>query len=178
MNEIVNLRDQLDNNFETDRLLKLLYNNLKSFQKERTVSSKNDDELLVNWALNELYLLQLKKMMKSDLNRLVFSKHSVKSTVNDIWSITAYLVTKSLERSTKNRFFLNSTSNLLHENLDELFSNILKYNSQYIFESHSKTLNDDMTTFFQQQDVLLSNKLTSLTLSTLVLDEMNQMFVN
>jgi hypothetical protein len=57
MNEIVNLRDQLDSNFETDRFLKLLNNNLKSFQKERTISSKNDDELLVNWALNEFYLL-------------------------------------------------------------------------------------------------------------------------
>jgi hypothetical protein len=84
MNEIVNLRDQLNSNFETNRLRKLLNNNLKSFQKERTVSFKNDDELLVNWALNEFYLLQLKKMIKSDLDRLIFSKHLVKSIVNDI----------------------------------------------------------------------------------------------
>jgi hypothetical protein len=46
MNDLVNLRDADDSNFEIDRLLELLNNNLKIFQQERSYYSLFSDSLL------------------------------------------------------------------------------------------------------------------------------------
>ena len=47
-NNLINLRDVENSNFELNRLLELLNNNLRAFQKKRSHFSKNDDQLLKN----------------------------------------------------------------------------------------------------------------------------------
>ena len=48
MNSLVNLRGDEESSFETDRLLEILNNNLKTFQHERSYFSKYSDTLLAN----------------------------------------------------------------------------------------------------------------------------------
>ena len=81
-NSLVNLQGAKDSNFELDRLLELLNNNLKALQQERSYFSKNSDTLLEHWALNGPYLLGLKDVVESSFGNPPSSKHAVKSAVS------------------------------------------------------------------------------------------------
>ena len=74
MNSLVNLRGDEESSFETDRLLEILNNNLKTFQHERSYFSKYSDTLLENWALNGPYLMKLKEIVEFYFGRVNTSK--------------------------------------------------------------------------------------------------------
>ncbi len=48
INSLMNLQDVEDFNFELNRLLELLNNNLKTFQRKRSSFTKNSDQMLEN----------------------------------------------------------------------------------------------------------------------------------
>ena len=134
-NSLVNLRGNEDSNYETDRLLELLNNNLKTFQRERSFFSKNSDKLLEDWAMNGPYLLEVKAAVEFMFGRANSSKHSAKSAAEDIWSMALQLASKSLVEVNGNRFSMNPTVNLYMEGLARLGESSMKYNRHYISET-------------------------------------------
>jgi hypothetical protein len=178
MNGLANLRGDGNSNFETDRLLELLNNNLKAFQQERSYLSKNSDTLLENWALNHSYLLSLKEMMQTTFGINNSSKHPVKSAAEDIWSMAITLASQSLCKRNNDRFTANTTINLHIEGLKALSGNVFKYNQKY-FEECSFT--DDMEETYVSEFMLLdstSQTPPSPTLPASIIDVSDEMFVD
>ena len=140
-NSLVNLEGAEDSNFELDRLLELLNNNLKAFQQERSYYSKDSDTLLEHWALNGPYFLELKRAVESSFGRPKSGKHPAKSASEDVWSMALNLAHKSLGRVVGDRFSFNPATDLFTEGLSRLGENVLKYNQQYVQDL--STIDDD-----------------------------------
>lgn len=130
MNSLVNLQGVNDSNFELDRLLELLNNSLKAFQQERSYFSKNSDLLLEHWALNGPYLVELKGIVEFQLGKSNSARHAMKLVDEDLWSMALSLAHGSLQKSARDRFVLNPTSNLHQAGLLKLGENVFKYNQQ------------------------------------------------
>ncbi len=178
INSLMNLQDVEDFNFELNRLLELLNNNLKTFQRKRSSFTKNSDQMLENWALNESYLLKLKSVMKSCFERLQAEKHASKFAVEDIWSMMLNLAFTSLRRSSQDRFSLHSTVNLYIARLERLDENILKYNQQHDVKVISfDIIDDDAEAAINFIDSII-NTSNSLTISTNLLETCNYLFVD
>ena len=125
------MRGNADTNFELNRLLELLNNNLKAFQYDRSYYSKNSDILLENWALNGLYFLELRRTIEFIFGKANSAAHPVKSAVENIWSIASILTYKSvLPVKDVDRFSLSLTINLFYVGLKRLSGNVTKYNER------------------------------------------------
>ena len=133
-NGLVNLQGHPTSNFELDRLLELLNNSLKCFQRDRSYFSKDSDSLLEYWALNGPYLQELKAAVKVNLGVPRSSTHTPKSAAEDIWSMALSLVLKSLHECQGDRFSKYPSPNLYIDGLRMLSKNVLKYNQQYSSE--------------------------------------------
>ena len=132
-NSLVNLRGNADTNFELDRLLELLNNNLKAFQYDRSYYSKHSDILLENWALNGPYFTELRRTMELAFGKANSAAHPPKSAAEDIWSMASALAYRSLSPVTeKDRFSLSPTVNLFYAGLERLSGNVTKYNERNV----------------------------------------------
>ncbi|KAL8635581.1 MAG: hypothetical protein Q9228_006941 [Teloschistes exilis] len=131
-NSLVNTRGATDSNYETDRLLEILNNNLKVFQQERSYFSRDSDTNLQKWALNLPYLFQLQHIIEGTFGRYNSLRHPEKSAAEDIWSMAYSLSNRSLVQSSRDRFSFNPTVNLIDHGLEALGANLLKYNDRYI----------------------------------------------
>ena len=133
-NSLVNLRGGDNTNFEVDRLLELLNNNLKAFQKERSYFSPNSDRLLESWSLNGPYLVNLKTMVERHLGHINSSEHPPKSAQENIWSMAITLAHKSLVDQAlgarRYRFSMNPTVNLFTSGLEKLGDSVRRYNQR------------------------------------------------
>ena len=163
MNELINFRNAIDFNFETNRFLKLLNNNFKFFQQKRIYFSKNNDEIFNNWSLNNSFLLKFKKIVEIILNKSTSIKHSVKSAVENIWNMTMTFNVKFLRQIEHDRFFFSSAVNLYYKNFEILTENIAKYNAQYL----TKIFFENLIVEFDSQSIEITNDLISSTNSIL-----------
>ena len=183
-NSLVNLRGSTDSNFELDRLLELLNNNLKAFQQERSYYSKYSDTLLEHWALNGPYLLALKDLLESTFGKPNSGTHPVKSAAEDIWSMALNLASKSLiQYRNEDRFSFNPAADLATEGLHKLGENVLKYNQQYASGVNSD-VDDDGDDGVDELEVGLTNNLGasraqgSPILSSTILEDFDMPFVD
>ena len=130
-NSLVNQRGKSDTNFELDRLLELLNNNLKAFQYDRSYFSKHSDILLENWSLNGPYFLELRRTMELAFGKRNSAAHPPKSAADDIWSMASILAYKSLAPvKDADRFSFTPTVNLFYAGLERLAGNVTKYNDR------------------------------------------------
>ena len=83
-NSLINAQDITNTSFELDRLIELLNNSLKMFQKKRFYFSKHNDQHLEYWTLNESYLQKLKIVVKFNFEKSRSRRHSVKSSIENI----------------------------------------------------------------------------------------------
>lgn len=127
--------------------------------------------------MNKFYLLQLKATVKVNLSQLKASKYSIKFAAKNIWNITIYLNKKSLIKRKRNRFFFSSIINLFNVDLYKLFTNVLKYNAQYLSRFHNYNVELDFE-FATNLNVAYINILNSFILSALILNKTDQMFVD
>ena len=129
-NSLVNLKGLKNSSFPTDKLLELLNLNLKTFQRERSQFSKNSDELLAMWAINGPYFLSLQTSFESMLGGKNSGNHPEKQGSEDLFSLGRDFSTTSLIRVNRNRFTENPTRNLFLDGLQQLGSNVFKYNGR------------------------------------------------
>jgi len=151
---------------------------LKTFQRKRFNFTKNSDQMLKNWVLNESYLLKLKSVMKSCFERLQAEKHASKFAVEDIWSMMLNLAFTSLCKSSQDRFSLHSTVNLYITRLERLNENILKYNQQHDVKVISFDIIDDDAEAAINFIDLIINMSDSFTILTDFLETCNYLFVD
>lgn len=132
-NSLVNMRGNADTNFELDRLLELLNNNLKAFQYDRSYYSKHSDILLENWSLNGPYFLELRRIIELVFGKANSAAYPAKSAAEDIWSMASILAYKSLASvNDADRFSLSPTVNLFYAGLERLALNVTKYNERNV----------------------------------------------
>ena len=129
INGLVNLHGRRGCSFETDRLLELLNNTLKHFQKERSSFSKESDSLLEQWALNGPYLENLKSKVEQVLGLRSSARHPRKEAGEEIFNLARELSITSLRRARSERFSFFRTTSLFTGGLERLGSNILQYNA-------------------------------------------------
>lgn len=87
-NSLVNLQGGVDSNFELDRLLELINNNLRAYQTERAYYAISSDELLQGWALNAHFLQQIRLMVEASFGQPNSGVHADKSATEDMGSGT------------------------------------------------------------------------------------------
>jgi hypothetical protein len=130
MNSLVNLKGKQGHSFETDRLVELLNGMLKEFQSERSIFSKDSDELLEHWALNAPYLSRLKLGVERTFSALNSGAHPIKPMGEDVFSMAQELSRSSIEQRSAEKFSAHRTADLFAEGLSSLGANVAKYNAE------------------------------------------------
>ena len=164
VNNFVNFKELKNSSFSIDKLLKLLNLNLKIFQRERFQFSKNNDELLTMWAINDLYFLSLQIFFESMLNKKNFDNHFEKQGSEDLFSLSRDFFTTSLIQINRNRFIENFIRNLFLNELQQLKSNIFKYNDHirvFLFASNdSSDEKENKESFILIDDIIESSNMS------------------
>jgi hypothetical protein len=133
INSLVNLRGEKGKAFETDRLLELHNLTLRTFFKERSSSTQEDNDLLEQCSLNGPYFKLLQTKIEGIFGHLSSNRHPKKAASDDIYSVarelaSGKLVFQSALRVNTQRFSNFAAVDLYEDGLASLADNIGAYN--------------------------------------------------
>lgn len=134
-NGLVNLHGLPGHSFETDRLLELLNNALKYFQRERSSFVHDSDRLLRHWAINGPFFARLKDQMERTFGKPNSPRHAKKPVYEQLLNMAHELQQSSVREQTRERFSAHAVQSLHLEGLKNLSENISRFNNDTIPES-------------------------------------------
>ena len=131
INSLVTMQETPGHAFETDRLVEFLNAKLKTFQKERSIFTKNSDEQLADWALCAPVLSALKTTFETSFGVPNAAGHPEKSAAEDVYSLAWELSQSSMQQSAVTRFSAYRAADLFQEGLQRLSQNVTRHNADY-----------------------------------------------
>lgn len=131
-NSLVNLHGESGNSFETDRLLELLNNVMKYFQKERSSFVHDSERLLTAWALNGPFLAHLKEQLDRIFGKPNNPRHAKKAVYEQLLNMANELERSGIREQDEERFSLFPVRSLHREGLKRLSDNISRFNNDMV----------------------------------------------